>query len=115
MVEFSRNDAQGGHALNERSSVRPFCAPVRPCGQCFYRTRIVLPTVRRRVYYPEARLDRTVHRIRGSPQVKHTQELKVPEPTSRDRSKRVLKVAVIAVVIIEAMAIVPLVIHLANK
>jgi len=47
--------------------------------------------------------------------VKHTQELKVPEPTSRDRSKRVLKVAVIAVVIIEAMAMVPLIIHLANK
>jgi hypothetical protein len=39
----------------------------------------------------------------------------VPEPKHRDRSKRALKIAVIAVVIIEAMAMVPLVIHLANK
>lgn len=39
----------------------------------------------------------------------------MPAPTPRDRSKRVLKIAVIAVVIIEAMAMVPLIIHLANK
>jgi hypothetical protein len=34
---------------------------------------------------------------------------------SRSRDKRVLKIAVIAIAVIEAMAMVPLIIHLANK
>jgi len=37
------------------------------------------------------------------------------EPQVRDIDKRVLKIAVIAITIIEAIAMVPLIIHLANK
>ena len=39
----------------------------------------------------------------------------MPEPRSREIDKRVLKIAVIAVAIIEAMAMIPLIIHLADK
>ena len=37
------------------------------------------------------------------------------EPKVRDNDKRVLKIAVIAIVVIEAIAMVPLIIHLAHK
>jgi hypothetical protein len=37
------------------------------------------------------------------------------EPKAPDNSGRVLKIAIIAFVIIEAMAMLPLIIHLANK
>ena len=37
------------------------------------------------------------------------------ESKTRDFDKRVLKIAVIAIAVIEAIAMVPLIIHLANK
>ena len=39
----------------------------------------------------------------------------VTMPDSKSRSTRITRIALIAVVIIEAMAMVPLIIHLANK
>ena len=37
------------------------------------------------------------------------------EPRASDSNRRVLKIAVIAIAVIEAIAMVPLIIHLANK